>query len=711
VAGNSSNVFNVGQEALGLAGTKATSWNFQSRQENILKNYESVTYKFSFGAIDRRSYNTASYLKEEGQDPRWIVIGESGYTGTKQTSERPKSTGDVGSRAPATGVIPEYYINNFKFTTNMPGSGLTVDGNTGMAGGSFEVFEPYSLGLFFESLMSSALLSGYNHFVQAPFLIKIEFHGWTDGKSETVDGATRFIPVNLSNVEFNATESGSNYTVSFMTAETSQSLSEFTTDVGNAITFDVREDPGITLFALGKAMNEREQEKIANKQKTLADEYVILLQNVNYGEYGDAMIKWPEEPKWADFVTDPNKVKNADLTSDKQEEFGPNAVPVVKNKTQKGKFVYSATKDQKLSLLTVINDVMCHTNIGVEALTKADKKSDTYWWTVEKKFEYLSPDGPIDPATGKFPKKFYYIIRPFIKKVDQVTASTAGKELTQADVKNIKKVYSYLYTGQNDEIITYNLNFNAAFFLSGNHTDFSQMRESMGNLIPNEVVFVNPAQGRSDVFNQLVPGAYPTEFDKNSFPSLPGGIGVDATELNVARWLSTKITGHTNDADKDKGTANLYQVRLDLEVLGDPYYIPAGSVGNQSYDNVPSAMWRNSMNWEGSDVKIYVRFKTIQDYPFPGSNLPIQSQQTDHPFSGVYTLLRNISTFNDGVFTQKLMLAKDLNFDPTTLKSSSQLSQDLLADATSSLLGADQKSRSDLGSYDIKTFTKKGAAE
>jgi hypothetical protein len=57
------------------------------------------------------------------------------------------------------GKAPEYFVDNFRMTTVMSATENT--GNTNAINFDFDIFEPYSMGLFLESLQVSALKSGY----------------------------------------------------------------------------------------------------------------------------------------------------------------------------------------------------------------------------------------------------------------------------------------------------------------------------------------------------------------------------------------------------------------------------------------------------------------------------------------------------------------------------------------------------------------------
>ena len=147
---------------------------FGNTTPNILKDYESVTYRISMGAVSGDSFKNASYLDDtaNGKDSRFIVFGESGFTGTSNNKETKGSSNSIGKRVITAKGVPEYFIDNLTFKIMMPGNDF---GYSGLAGGSFEVVEPYSLGLFFESLLASSIAAGFKHFNDnCPFILRID---------------------------------------------------------------------------------------------------------------------------------------------------------------------------------------------------------------------------------------------------------------------------------------------------------------------------------------------------------------------------------------------------------------------------------------------------------------------------------------------------------------------------------------------------------
>jgi GH15 family glucan-1,4-alpha-glucosidase len=97
---------------------------------------------------------------------------------------------------------------------------------------------------------------------------------------------------------------------------------------------------------------------------------------------------------------------------------------------------------------------------------------------------------------------------------------------------------------------------------------------------------------------------------------------------------------------------------LDMEIIGDPYYIVQSGQGNYT---ASSTQYTNltddgSMNYQNGEVDIIINFRTPIDinqssglYNFGGSTSALVTQ-----WSGLYAVTDIISTFRDGQFKQTL---------------------------------------------------------
>lgn len=648
--------FNVNQ-FFGLDGVKS----------NQLHKFSSYTYQISLGAVNRNQFNDASYMTAtNNQDQRWLIIGESGYTGINPNAETKGSDYRKGSRVTTMTGVPEYYVDNLKLTINMPGTG---NSSTGLVGGSFDVFEPYSLGQLYESLLAAAQLAGYTHFNQCTYVLKIEYKGYDDnGLTEIIEGTTRYFPIAFNNISFTADGSGSQYNCRFMQANDQYMANSYAGDIGTSLTFTGVRSLSKTLQNLMLAMNNKETGRIKEGNKSLADEYVIEYVTESLGENGKKH-RWPAEPfinTWSNYTVSNPTYFNLDDRDAKGK---------LQNFQDFSQFSYSSSLDKKTNLIQVLEDVMCHTNIATEALNNASIDGMTSWWTITMKMLHKDPNGPIDTITGLYPQKFVYTIRPYRRRLDPLAKPGADLKDATEVTSTIKRAYSYIYTGENEDIVDFKMNYDVAFFVAGQPKGFAGKEENDNKLIKNDTGYVLPTPGFSDNALAVTPGTYGYRADVNSFPSVPGGMGSDNLELQIARWSNAALTGVTNGSSESPVKSDYMQLKLDLTIIGDPYYMPVGGMGNQEYVN-------EGMAWQGQEVRIFLAFKNIVDYPFPGSSLPRIDSQEYHPFSGVYRIVRVVHNFNQGVYQTKLHLTKDLSLNNQLIRRDRSTNAFVTLDAT-----------------------------
>ena len=152
---------------------------------------------------------------------------------------------------------------------------------------SFKVHEPYSMGLFLQSMMMAALQAGHRDYQKAPYALIIEFKGFDDNGNLVNGGALsrRVFPIKISKVDFDVNAGGSAYNISaYAWNETALSnITQYTkTDI--SITGDS------VLELLQKGPNSLTNE-LNNRIRTVAEGQTTV---TNKDEY---FIMFPEELK------------------------------------------------------------------------------------------------------------------------------------------------------------------------------------------------------------------------------------------------------------------------------------------------------------------------------------------------------------------------------------------------------------------------------
>jgi len=179
---------------------------FQPGQEppwnNELEPYASYNSIFTLSTLTIEELNNPdeTYVTNS---PKNIIIKSGGLAGSEKVKTSYEKNG---------GSSIEYYMDNIEIE-----SFIAPNPTTGIAnavGIEFDVFEPYSLGMFIQALKNGAQQSGYSNYIECPFLLTVEFKGWNEeNESELSPYATRRIPIKLVNVTVSASEGGSEYRV------------------------------------------------------------------------------------------------------------------------------------------------------------------------------------------------------------------------------------------------------------------------------------------------------------------------------------------------------------------------------------------------------------------------------------------------------------------------------------------------------------------
>jgi hypothetical protein len=79
---------------------------------------------------------------------------------------------------------------------------------------TFDIIEPFSMGLFVQAMQICAREAGHRNFIEAPYVLQIEFVGWdSDGNSYRPAKTTRLFPFKWVSGEFEVTSSGSQYSM------------------------------------------------------------------------------------------------------------------------------------------------------------------------------------------------------------------------------------------------------------------------------------------------------------------------------------------------------------------------------------------------------------------------------------------------------------------------------------------------------------------
>ena len=292
------------------------------------------------------------------------------------------------------------------------------------------------------------------------------------------------------------------------------------------------------------------------------------------------------------------------------------------------------------------------------ATTEPDANGFIPWFRVEADVYNISDHEQMD-QTGEYPKIYVYRVVPYkahVSRYQPSTKSSPGIEMLKAQAC---KKYDYIYTGQNDDILEFDINFDAAFFTAitpfgGKNKAGVKNKDSEQAANTTDEADVRIANG--DTSNLSSSGNVATrERQANS----SGGRGSGgAGDLNS---IKTSVARDFNDALVNS-TVDLVTARM--TIWGDPYYIADSGMGNYNAPETPliNITKDGTMDYQSSEVDIEINFRTPLDYgagnwmDFPGvATSPVGA------FSGVYNVMTCTNSFSGGTFTQQLNLIRRRN--------------------------------------------------
>jgi hypothetical protein len=333
---------------------------------------------------------------------------------------------------------------------------------------------------------------------------------------------------------------------------------------------------------------------------------------------------------------------------------------------------------QGQTLTAIINQVILSSKYAKDAIDPKNVVNGFIkWWRLDVQIELLE----FDFAVGDFAKKITYRVVPFLvhQSIFQNPNSAPNYEDLQ---KNIAKGYEYIYTGQNVDLLKFDIQINNLFYAGVNS---SAEKDTAKGSDPNTS---GPGGQTNQKTTQTPVGSAPAaqvasggrarpKRDPEELEKAKGGTGFKDTEQAVAENFH-KVFVKGSSADL---------ITTNIEILGDPYWIVDSGFANyfaQPNETNPQSTADGTMNYEAGDVYVYLAFKTPLDVNEKTGLYDFQNLTKESPFSGIYRVTMCESNFSEGVFKQKLtcirMPAQSLDY------------QDKPADVTSQIRSSQENS-------------------
>lgn len=583
---------------------------------------------------------------------------------------------------------------------------------------SFKLIEPYSIGGLFQALAATTSAAGGLSFQGQTYALSIQFIGYPDDDDTTpiTLDQNRYFLIKIVGIEVRADASGTIYEVKAVpvnemglagTQRLPTNINVEGTTVGDIF---------LDLFAKMNSAVEQQYMKSLNIEpnssqvdKNLFDQFEVRFPVIDKdGKITDPGIIGPDSKPVAEvndffkspFIYDEARKEHDTATYGPTDSYiTPSGVlvrpgtVVTKPITQNGGRSYIPPQTIKtnpsIQFANASNLYECMSAVLRDCALIRNKLSqikDGQGLDADGNFVYFyigvqmnATTQSYDPVNGVSPSKYIFNVMPY-KVHKSRLPDTQTQALTASDMesltKRIRRTYNYLYTGNNTEIINFNLKYNNLFFQTkpvnlgyqGKQNLFSNLRGSTANEPETDSYYLN----------NFVAGS-PTQLSKtNQLRPIPAKVSRYTSRVE---WTGENTGFLSPDpwsiAAKNVHHALLEEVNMinvEMDILGDPYFLLQGAMGNivsvspyvaPDSKTYPGMTTTGDADHQSSDVYIQVNVKSIKDIDSDptsasyGMTLP----DTVAQFSGVYRVIQVQSRFNGGVFTQRLQILR-INSQP-----------------------------------------------
>lgn len=678
---------------------------------NVLEKYSSSNTIITLSALSPFEINNPDLTYRITGSGSAIILQSGGGAGAKKVL----TAYETGSKQ------LEYFIDNIDIGTIMMPTSRTRTTNATMI--SFDITEPYSMGLFYQTLQAAVKQANGNDssYNRAPFLLSIRFVGYDDDGNVIPTNEVRHFPIKLINSSLTVDQGGSHYAVRAVAWNETALSDEIQTVKTDVV---LTGDNMLTLLqsgaqSLSTVLNERLLTQKDKKQIKSPDQYVFLfpkeLSTLTTNEDGATAteeeymqklyesISGSKDKVPANFeefrerilaISAGKKQTATEEAVKKQAESIDNANDIGKAKITGSfidqgdvpfglsKFTYDKTKkvyrSDKLSISNefktftfakgmsierIIEELILVSDYGkaIAAFTKETSEGDIPWFRIDTQV-FVNEDADTVTSTGENPKLYVYRIYPYFVDASIFKATNAPATGIKAKTKRVVKEYNYIYSGSNKDILNFDITLNNAYYKS--------ISPDIGEgSAAEKLSTVDSAKPNDSVKVKTADGVGEVSSDTGSSQSRQsdnqdsgfsgGGRGSNTTAVRIARDFHEALVN-----------SNVDLINIEMEIMGDPFFMADSGQGN--YSALPNPLFKKSLtidntpSHEQHEVLMKLNFRTPIDYKadggmeFPSDTQPVKA------FSGLYRVFQVSNIINGGQFKQILKAIRIANQENDT---------------------------------------------
>lgn len=640
-----------------------------SDKPNELNQYSSVSYNIALYMMNSRSYvditRSPNNPQEALQFPNSQLLMRSGGVGLDNTSNN---------------FSNDFFIDDLEISNIAVGPNKFRH-NTNATDIRFTITEPRGVTLLekLQSLAGTVLVTTKEKYIHAPYLLEIKFKGYDEtGKPVPTPSKPKYIPIRITNMTFEVTSSGTQYRVEAVPFSNQALQSIVSTiphnielkakTVGDIFSSEVikvvdestkisNENQGIDGPGSANAnANKIKRTKVKNLAEILTDSQktrtgtpplsgnakTIILKNgkpyqvqpaaEKYDTYNFLIADEIANAKLNlgdlyDVLNTPvptdGEKKNTKKTDRSQfETYVQGLTKGVKFDKDTGIFKINAGTDiSKLINLVIMHSDYMDKNIEDNPDQYAKSGNPINWFRVRPVIKSAtSSGGGYDAKEGRYKYDIMFAVEKNVIHYHDFPWAKKSRPIG----KGYHKKYDYIFSGQNTQVLDFQLKFNTAFL--------QVMTAGTGSPFANKSANTPFTPVQKEI--------------------------VDSVEGNTTNVEDNVTRKRAKDLFSSVMSDGVDMVNLDMQIVGDPAWIPTSDAYWQDKvrrgeQYAQAFMPDGTINYNLSPPFIQLNLKTPIDYDNT-TGLQNPNQSINSSFSGVYRITQIDSTFSGGAFQQRL---------------------------------------------------------
>ena len=649
--------------------TAAATKNLPALVKNPMEDFASVSVLWTLACLTPEQFNNPSSYRNSPKDLQHVVFSSGG----RFDDQRVKTY--FGT--------PEYYINNFQMNCIIGTNEKT--GNSNAIKFTFDIYEPHSMGLLLQSMQNAAVKAGYISYLEnTPYVLRMDIQGYDEVGMIIKSVKAKFFTLKLVSMKFSVNEGGSNYKVEAIPYNHQGFADAMNTSYNDLKIYGDGKGDVADLLSTSKnslvAVLNRNEEKLQKEGKIgEPDQYAIQFPKLASDWYSSA----GDSKKLSKATVNPLEALKTVISGGATKEQDPATMPMNAigtaslgfDQSRGGNQVFKRAGDQidsktgvvkrdtmtidpkqrafqfgqGQSLTAMINQIVLASDYAAKAIDPKNLTPEGYikWFKLDVQIELLK----YDPIVGDYAKKITYRVVPYYVHQSIFSNPSAAPVGYAELMKTVSKEYQYIYTGQNVDVLKFDININNLFYSGTNPKPENEAAQTanqdQGGTAEKKNKTTATGQGQAIESQGAQLGRARPKRDPRLLEGFKGGSSDKSVEQNVAEnFQQAFISGNSADL-----------VTVDLEILGDPYWLVDSGMGNYFAGTAgPTSQITNdgTMNYEAGNVYIYLTFRTPADINETTGLYDFSVAGKESPFGGIYRVNMCENYFQDGFWKQKL---------------------------------------------------------